>query len=440
MKRTALICSTVAILLIGIVNTSPALAQSIAGAQRPNSETTSESRVNITDTATERPAPDYPALAKAARVSGKVEVEVIVDSDGRVRSARAIAGHPLLKDPAVACAKQWKFRRRPEMLAEITGIVTIVFDLDAGQRRKLMVDYPAHKWEANIQIVRQCIDGAPTDTKTLSIALAKLAVSAIDEKRVNEAIGLYEQCEKANKLPKDAELYYGSLLYNRYIYIRDRLSDTNKESNTTIDGNLSQALQLSFQAYSDEFDSKPIDSRKLLDIARIIDNVYAAMVKSEERITWMRAALNASELPNEVRASISYELAVRLWQRSYDLTAKFHMQNQPVPTEYFPQIRELLDEAFPLIHSAQALTPTFANPWFYEKLLVIEEMKIDPSRIESLKRRAMEAQDRYMEVQRANRGVDSNSTGPYASGLPALNYQPTLPPPPPPPPPAPPKL
>ena len=439
MKRIALICSTVAILLIGIVNANSPLAQSIAGAQRPNSETTSESRINITDTATERPAPDYPALAKAARVSGKVEVEVIVDSDGRVRSARAITGHPLLKDPAVACAKQWKFPRRREMPAEIVGIVMVIFDLDADQRRKTMANYPAHEREANIRIVRQCLDGAQTNTKTFSMALAKLAVSALDEKSVDEAIGLYEQCEKANKLPKDGQLYYASLLYNRYIYIRDRLSDTNKESNTTADANLSQALQPSFQAYSDEFDSRPVDSRKLLDIARIIDNVYAAMGKSEERITWMRVALNASELPNDVRASISYELAVRLWQRSYDLTAKFHMQNQPVPTEYFPQIRELLDEAFPLIHSAQALTPTFANPWFYEKLLVIEEMKIDPSRIESLKRRAMEAQDRFMEVQRANRGVDSNTTGPYASG-PALNYQPTLPPPPPPLPPPPPKL
>lgn len=82
-----------------------------------------------------------------------------------------------------------------------------------------------------------------------------------------------------------------------------------------------------------------------------------------------------------------------------------------------------------------------ANPWCYEKLLVIEEMKIetDPSRIEWLKRRAMEAQDRYLEVMRDNRGVDSNTIGPYASGLPALNINPALnikpsPPPPPPPP------
>ena len=347
MKRIALICSTVAILLIGIVNTSPALAQSIAGAQRPNSETTSESRVNITDNATERPAPDYPALAKAARVSGKVEVEVIVDSDGRVRSARAITGHPLLKDPAVACAKQWKFRRRPEMPAEITGIVTIVFDLEADQRLKLMVDYPAHKWEANIQIVRQCIDGAPTDTKALAFALAKLAVSSVDEKRVDEAIDLFEQCEKANKLPKDTQLYYGSLLYSKHIYLSDRLFATNKEANTPTDGYLSQALQLFLQAYSDELGAKSIDSRKLSDIVRLTDNVYAAMGKSEERITWMRVVLNASGLPDDVRASLSYELAVILWQKSYDLTAKYQVHNQPVPTEYFSQVRELLDEGAP---------------------------------------------------------------------------------------------
>jgi TonB family protein len=430
----------VAMSLMGaMVTDNSAHAQSIAGGKPPNSQTSTESRFNITDTVTERPAPEYPALAKAARISGRVDVEVVVDNHGKVKSARATSGHPLLKDAAVACARNWKFPGRSEISADIIGIVTIVFDLSADQRRRSVVDYPANEREANIRIVRQCIEGAPTDAKTLALALAKLAVSALDEKRVDEAIDLFEKCEKSNKLPKSAQPYYGSLLYNKHIYIRDRLSATNGGPNAGIDAYLSQALQLFLQAYSDELEAKPIDSRKLLDIARLIDAVYAAMGKSEDRFEWMRVALNYSGLPDDVRAIFSYELAVRLWQKSYDLTSAYHSHNRPIPTEYFSQIRELLNEAFPLIHSAQDLAPTFANPWFYEKLLAIEEMKIetDLSRIDWLKRRAMEVQDRYMEVQRASRGVDNNRSGPYASGLPSLNSQPTLPAPPPPPPPPP---
>lgn len=435
MNMISLICSTVAIpLLCGMVTDNSVHAQSIAGAQRPNSQTTEGSRFNITGTATRRPAPEYPPLAKAARISGRVDVEVVVDTGGNVKSARAISGHPLLKDAAVACAREWKFSPGSKIGDATIGIVTIVFDLNA----KSVADYPSLEWEANIQIARQCAGSTPTDAKRLEFALAKLSVSAFDENRVDEAIDLFEQCAKANKLPESVQPYYGKLLFEKHIHTHKVLSAKNEKANTRIDGYLSHALQLFLQAYSNELEAKPIDFRKLLDVARLADGVYAAMGKSEERFTWMRVVLNSSDLPDLVRANLSYELAVRLWQKSYDLTSAYVSRNKPIPTEYFSQIREILDEAFPLIHSAQALAPTLANPWFYEKLLVIEEMKIetDPSRLDWLRRRTIEAQDRYMQVHGATRGVATKNEGPYASGLPSLITEPTpLPPPPPPPPP-----
>ena len=51
--------------------------------------------------ATRSVTPTYPPLARAARVSGSVVVEVTVDEAGNVMSARAVSGHPLLKDAAV---------------------------------------------------------------------------------------------------------------------------------------------------------------------------------------------------------------------------------------------------------------------------------------------------------------------------------------------------
>jgi len=59
--------------------------------------------------ATRRVEPGYPPLAKAARVSGAVVVEVTIDEEGNVMAARAISGHPLLKDAAVAAARGWTF-------------------------------------------------------------------------------------------------------------------------------------------------------------------------------------------------------------------------------------------------------------------------------------------------------------------------------------------
>lgn len=46
----------------------------------------------------------YPKVAKAARASGTVEIEVVIDEKGNVIWARAIKGHPLLRLAALRAA------------------------------------------------------------------------------------------------------------------------------------------------------------------------------------------------------------------------------------------------------------------------------------------------------------------------------------------------
>ena len=81
--------------------------------------------------ATRRVEPAYPPLAKTARVSGSVVVEVTVDEEGNVISSRAISGHPLLKDAAVNAARGWKFT--PTQLSgvpvKVIGTITFNFNL-----------------------------------------------------------------------------------------------------------------------------------------------------------------------------------------------------------------------------------------------------------------------------------------------------------------------
>lgn len=78
-----------------------------------------------------RVTPVYPPVARAARVSGAVVVEVTVDEVGNVMSARAISGHTMLKDAAVAAARGWKFT--PTQLGgvpvKVVGNITFNFNL-----------------------------------------------------------------------------------------------------------------------------------------------------------------------------------------------------------------------------------------------------------------------------------------------------------------------
>lgn len=55
------------------------------------------------------PAAEYPAVAKQAKASGAVVVQVTIDENGSVISARATSGHPLLQASAIAAARQAKF-------------------------------------------------------------------------------------------------------------------------------------------------------------------------------------------------------------------------------------------------------------------------------------------------------------------------------------------
>jgi TonB family protein len=59
---------------------------------------------DLTNKIQDQPAAQYPALARAAGLSGKVELQVIVDETGQVISARAISGPPVLREAAMEAA------------------------------------------------------------------------------------------------------------------------------------------------------------------------------------------------------------------------------------------------------------------------------------------------------------------------------------------------
>ena len=75
------------------------------------------------------PKPPYPAAARAVRASGAVSVQVLIDESGRVVSASAASGHPLLQAAAVAAARGARFS--PTLLSgqpvKVSGIITYNF-------------------------------------------------------------------------------------------------------------------------------------------------------------------------------------------------------------------------------------------------------------------------------------------------------------------------
>ena len=75
------------------------------------------------------PKPAYPPIARQAHASGTVVVQVTIDENGNVISARAVSGHPLLQAVSVGAARGARFS--PTKLSgqpvKVTGVITYNF-------------------------------------------------------------------------------------------------------------------------------------------------------------------------------------------------------------------------------------------------------------------------------------------------------------------------
>lgn len=75
------------------------------------------------------PVPIYPATAKAVNAGGNVDVQVLIDENGTVVSAKAVSGHLLLRDSAERAARGARFS--PTTLSnqpvKVTGVIVYKF-------------------------------------------------------------------------------------------------------------------------------------------------------------------------------------------------------------------------------------------------------------------------------------------------------------------------
>jgi peptidyl-prolyl cis-trans isomerase A (cyclophilin A) len=77
------------------------------------------------------PAPVYPIDARQAGVSGRVELEARIGTDGKVEDLKVVSGPQLLQQAALDAARTWRYR--PYILdgqpVEIRTIINVIFTL-----------------------------------------------------------------------------------------------------------------------------------------------------------------------------------------------------------------------------------------------------------------------------------------------------------------------
>jgi len=77
--------------------------------------------------------PQYPPLARAARVQGEVVLSAVIDTNGTIQNLQLVSGHPMLVPAAIAAVKQWRYK--PYLLngqpVEVETTITVIFSLSS---------------------------------------------------------------------------------------------------------------------------------------------------------------------------------------------------------------------------------------------------------------------------------------------------------------------
>jgi protein TonB len=113
----------------GIINSTPMAVPKIATPQR----------VRVSQGVTQglllrKVQPNYPPLARQARIQGSVLLQAEISKDGSIENLHLISGHPMLAPAAIEAVKQWKYR--PYILngepVEVDTQITVIFSLSGG--------------------------------------------------------------------------------------------------------------------------------------------------------------------------------------------------------------------------------------------------------------------------------------------------------------------
>jgi protein TonB len=113
----------------GIISSTPVAVPKVAAPQRVRVSAGVTSGLLI-----RKVNPNYPPLARQARISGTVVLRAVISKDGSIENLSLVSGHPMLAPAAIEAVKQWKYK--PYLLngepVEVDTEIQVNFTLAGG--------------------------------------------------------------------------------------------------------------------------------------------------------------------------------------------------------------------------------------------------------------------------------------------------------------------
>ncbi len=113
----------------GIISSTPVAVPKVATPQRVRVSAGVTSGLLI-----KRVQPNYPPLARQARIQGTVVLHAVISKEGAIENLTLVSGHPMLAPAAIDAVKQWRYK--PYLLngepVEVDTEVQVNFTLAGG--------------------------------------------------------------------------------------------------------------------------------------------------------------------------------------------------------------------------------------------------------------------------------------------------------------------
>ena len=113
----------------GIISSTPVAVPKVATPQRVRVSAGVTSGLLV-----RKVNPNYPPLARQARIQGTVVLHAVISKDGAIENLTLVSGHPMLAPAAIDAVKQWKYK--PYLLngepVEVDTEVQVNFTLAGG--------------------------------------------------------------------------------------------------------------------------------------------------------------------------------------------------------------------------------------------------------------------------------------------------------------------
>jgi protein TonB len=113
----------------GIISSTPVAVPKVAAPQRVRVSQGVSAGLLV-----RRVNPNYPPLARQARIQGQVVLRAVISKDGSIENLTLVSGHPMLAPAAIEAVKQWKYK--PYLLngepVEVDTEVLVNFTLSGG--------------------------------------------------------------------------------------------------------------------------------------------------------------------------------------------------------------------------------------------------------------------------------------------------------------------